>query len=172
MNIYDFLTKHNIPYQRFDHAAAFTCKQADQVCPEMPGASIKNLFLYDKKTDQHFLIVIGQEKQVDLKGLRAILQVSNLSFASEERLHKYLGVTPGSVTILGLINDFSHAVRVIFDTDLEGKILQCHPLINTATLTIAFDDIRKFLTLTGHTYEFLMIPLLRSSSVKTTDDFQ
>ncbi|HLJ30975.1 MAG TPA: prolyl-tRNA synthetase associated domain-containing protein, partial [Candidatus Babeliales bacterium] len=124
----------------------------------MPGASIKNLFLYDRKTDQHFLVVVGKEKQVDLKQLKFILNVSNLSFASEERLQKYLGVTPGSVTILGLINDTSRAVNVIFDINLKDKILQCHPLINTATLTIPFEDIKKFLTITGHEYQYIDIP--------------
>jgi len=158
INIYTFLDTNNIAYERFDHPAAFTCEQADAVCPQMPGASIKNLFVYDRKTDQHFLVVVGKEKQVDLKQLKFILDVSNLSFASEERLEKYLGVQPGSVTILGLINDTTHAVKVIFDTQLKDKILQCHPLVNTATLTIPFEDIKKFLTLTGYDYEFIDIP--------------
>ena len=157
-DIYTFLDTNNITYERFDHPAAFTCEQAMEVCPAMPGASIKNLFLYDKRTNQHFLVVVGKEKQVDLKQLKFILGVSNLSFASEERLQKYLGVQPGSVTILGLINDTTHAVNVIFDTNLKDKTLQCHPLINTATLTIPFEDIKKFLNITQHTYQFLDIP--------------
>jgi Ala-tRNA(Pro) deacylase len=158
INIYNFLDNHNIIYERFDHPAAFTCRQADEVCPKMPGASIKNLFLYDKRTEQHFLIVVDKEKQVDLKQLKNILNVSNLSFASEERLQKYLGVIPGSVTILGLINDTTHTVTVIFDINLKDKTLQCHPLVNTATLAIPFDDIKKFLNITHHHYQFLEIP--------------
>jgi Ala-tRNA(Pro) deacylase len=158
MNIYTFLDTNNIPYERFDHPAAFTCEQADALCPKMPGASIKNLFLYDKKTEQHFLVVVGKEKQVDLKQLRFILNVSNLSFASEERLEKYLGVKPGSVTVLGLINDIFHAVTVIFDSNLKDKTLQCHPLVNTATLAIPFTGIEKFLNITQHDYQFLNIP--------------
>ncbi len=158
MNIYTLLDTNNIPYERFDHPAAFTCNQADIVCPKMPGTSIKNLFLYDKKTDKHFLVVVGKEKQVDLKQLKCILDVSNLSFASPERLTKYLGVTPGSVTVLGLINDTAHAVTVIFDINLKDKTLQCHPLVNTATLAIPFDGIKKFLTITKHNYQFLDIP--------------
>ena len=157
-DIYTFLDTNNITYERFDHPAAFTCEQAMEVCPEMPGESIKNLFVYDKRSNQHFLVVVGKEKQVDLKQLKSILNVSNLSFASEERLQKYLGVTPGSVTILGLINDTSRAVQVIFDINLKDKILQCHPLVNTATLTIPFEDIKKFLTITGHDYQFIDIP--------------
>ena len=158
-NIYTFLDTNNIPYERFDHPAAFTCQQVDEVCPKMPGASIKNLFLYDRKTNQHFLVVVGKEKQVDLKQLKFMLGVSNLSFASEERMQKYLGVTPGSVTVLGLINDTTHAVTVIFDINLKDKTLQCHPLVNTATLAIPFEGIKKFLNLTEHEYQFIDVPM-------------
>jgi len=158
INIYTFLDDHNISYERFEHPAAFTCEQADAVCPKMPGSSIKNLFLYDKKTDKHFLVVVGKEKQVDLKALKNILNVSNLSFASAERLQKHLGVEPGSVTVLAIINDTNNHVTVIFDANLEGQTLQCHPLINTATLTIPFEDIKKFLNITRHPYNFLDIP--------------
>lgn len=158
MNIYTLLDDNNISYERFEHPAAFTCEQADEVCPKMTGASIKNLFLYDKKTNLHFLLVVGKEKQIDLKTLKNILGVSNLSFASPERLQKYLGVEPGSVTILGLANDITNAVTVIFDSNLKDKTLQCHPLINTATLAIPFEDVKKFLNLTKHDYEFLDLP--------------
>jgi Ala-tRNA(Pro) deacylase len=157
-DMYTFLNANNISYQRFDHPAVFTCDQAAALCPTMPGKSIKNLFLYDKKTDHHFLVVVGDEKQVDLKKLKNLLAVANLSFASPERLKNYLGVEPGSVTLLGLVNDTNHAVSVIFDINLKDKTLQCHPLVNTATVTILFDDIVKFLTITKHTYQFLDIP--------------
>ena len=156
--IYSFLDTNNISYERFDHPAVFTCEESAKYCPPMPGASIKNLFLYDKKTEQHFLAVVPDEKRVDFKALKKLLDVSNLSFASEERLQKYLGVAPGSVTILGLINDITQAVTVIFDESLRNQALQCHPLINTATLVIPFNDIEKFLSLTQHEYEFLEIP--------------
>jgi Ala-tRNA(Pro) deacylase len=157
-NIYSFLNTNNIHYERFDHPGVFTCEQARELCPQMPGTSIKNLFLYDKRTEQHFLVVVPHCKRVDLKQLKNLLNVSNLSFASEERLQKYLGVTPGSVTILGLINDTTHAITVIFDMQLKDQTLQCHPLINTATLAIPFEDIKKFLSLTQHDYQFLNIP--------------
>lgn len=156
--MYSFLDANNITYEQFDHPAVFTCEESAKYCPPMPGASIKNLFLYNKKTDQHFLAVVSDEKKVDLKELKKTLGVDNLSFASEERLQKYLGVAPGSVTVLGLINDTEHAVRVIFDAALRNQALQCHPLVNTATLVIPFDGIEKFLSLTGHSYQFLEIP--------------
>ncbi|HSC25030.1 MAG TPA: prolyl-tRNA synthetase associated domain-containing protein [Candidatus Babeliales bacterium] len=158
MNIYIFLNNHNIAYESFDHPAVFTCEQAEKFCPKMPGKSIKNIFLYDKKTNQHFLIIVSTEKQIDLKKLKTILGASKLSFASEEDLQLYLGVTPGSVTILGLINDTTHTVTVIFDEILKDQTLQCHPLINTKTVTIPFDEIKKFLKITQHAYQFFDIP--------------
>jgi Ala-tRNA(Pro) deacylase len=158
INIYTLLNSNDISYERFDHPAAFTCQQAKDVCPEMPGVSIKNLFLYDKKTNKPLLVVVSDEKQVDLKKLKSLLSLSNLSFASAERLKHYLGVEPGSVTILGLANDTNNAVAVIFDTTLKNKTLQCHPLINTSTLAIPFNDIKKFLIITNHDYQLLDIP--------------
>lgn len=158
MNIYTFLNTHNIPYERFDHEAVFTCEQANELCPAMPGQSIKNLFLCDKKTLQHFLVVVSNEKRVDLKVLKTQLGLSHISFGSEDRLANYLGVTPGSVTILGLINDAMQMVTVILDAELKDKALQCHPLINTATLVIPADGIEKFITMTHHSYQFLDIP--------------
>lgn len=158
ITIYEFLTTHAIAYERFDHEAVFTCEQANELCPAMPGQSIKNLFLYDKKTEQHFLVVVPNGKRVDLKELKMQLGLSNLSFASEERLQKYLGVTPGSVTILGLVNDTFQAVTVVLDAELKNKALQCHPLINTATVVISGEGIERLISITHHEYQFLDVP--------------
>lgn len=158
ITIYEFLDNNNITYELFNHPAVFTCEQAEKVCPKMPGASIKNLFLYDSKTNKYFLVIVGKEKQVDFKQFRKMLNAPRLSFASPEQLKKHLGVDPGSVTILGLINDVENAAQVIFDINLENKMLQCHPLVNTATLTISFEGIKKFLSLTKHNYILLDIP--------------
>lgn len=157
-DIYAFLKNNNITYERFDHAAVFTCEDAKELCPPMPGSSIKNLFLYDSKSDQHFLVVIGNDKRIDLKKLKNLLNASKLSFGSEERLKHYLGVEPGSVTILGLVNDTNHAVNVIFDQQIWGQPLQSHPLVNTATLVIQQQDIERFLQVTGHQYRVIDIP--------------
>jgi Ala-tRNA(Pro) deacylase len=157
-DIYSFLNTHMIKYVRFDHPAVFTCEQAQQLCPSMPGQAIKNLFLYAKSGDRYFLVVVPDGKRVDLKQLKKTLNVSSFSFASEEQLHAYLGVEPGSVTILGIINDTNHKVTVLFDASLYGKELQCHPLVNTATLVIPFADIERFLHLTGHQYQSVDIP--------------
>lgn len=197
-DIYEFLKSHEITYERFDHPAVFTCEEADkirEVFTAMPGVPTKNLFLRDKDEKRHFLVVVGHGKNVDLKALRVLLNVSKLSFGSAEILMKYLGVTPGAVTILGLMNDKNssvhtsgefnddeygqkfdggkgdghrqnsgrddrrgHHVEVIFDQELWEKPLQCHPLVNTATLAISHEGILKFLAATRHSYKVLSIP--------------
>lgn len=156
-DIYQFLTTHSIPYQKFEHPAVFTCEEADKL-PSMPGEPTKNLFLRDKNGERHFLVVVGHDKSVDLAALKEVLGVSKLSFGSPDRLKKYLGVEPGSVTLLGLVSDFEHAVEVIIDENLAGQPLQCHPLVNTATLVIPAEGVERFFKATGHVYKVLDLP--------------
>ncbi|MBI2463973.1 prolyl-tRNA synthetase associated domain-containing protein [Candidatus Peregrinibacteria bacterium] len=156
--IYDFLKKYGIHYERFDHPAVFTCEESKKLCFDMPGNSTKNLFLRDKDGKRHFLVIVGHEKRVDLKKLKLLLGLSKLSFASEDRLKKYLGVEPGSVTLLGLIHDTNHSVEVIIDEKLWDKNLQCHPLVNTATLVISREGIETFFKITGHIPKKINVP--------------
>ncbi len=159
MDIYEFLSAHNIAFERHDHEAVYTCEQAD--CLDIPGsaAKTKNLFLRDRKGRRHFLVTVGAEKTVDIKALEELLGVKGLSFASAERLEQYLGLTPGAVTILGVINDRDHAVEVVVDSDLWCRdAIQCHPLVNTSTLILSRDDIRQFLDITGHEVHVVEVP--------------
>lgn len=158
-DVYQFLADNGIAYQRFDHPAVFTCDEADRLCPEMPGSGTKNLFLRDKDGKRHFLVVVSKNKSADLKKLKELFGVSKLGFASQERLKNYLGVEPGSVTLLAVMNDFAVAVEVFIDAELEGKALQCHPLVNTATLVIEADGVQKFLALTKHAAKFIELPV-------------
>ena len=136
------------------------CKeQALRLVPPLPAAKTKNLFLRDRKGRRHFLVAVGYEKAVNLKALASLLGVSKLGFASAERLQRYLGVDPGSVSILGVVNDVDQEVEVIVDKDLWGaKAFQCHPLVNTSTLVISRDDIQRFLEITGHPVRLLDVP--------------
>jgi Ala-tRNA(Pro) deacylase len=161
MDIYQFLARHNIEYKRYDHPPVFTCEESNCLCPEMPAeaAKTKNLFLRNKKGRQHFLVTVRDTKRVDVRALEPLLGVRKLSFASPQRLQKYLGLTPGSVTILGLINDVDKEVEVIVDEDVwNSKAIRCHPLVNTSTLVISQDDIRRFLEITGHEVQVLCVP--------------
>ena len=150
-DIYKVLNNLAIEYRRYEHPAVFTVEAAEEHYAKMLGAHTKNLFLRNKKGNRHYLVAIESSKNIDLKQLREFLNESNLSFASAERLQKYLGLTPGSVSILGLMNDENKEVQVVIDTDLlKEEIINCHPNINTATLGIRTKDIEKFLKFTGH----------------------
>ncbi len=159
MDIEEFLQEHGIAFQRFDHPAVFTCEESQRLVPPMPSMHTKNLFLRDDKWKRFFLVSVGHDKNVDLKQLKKILGVQKLSFGSPERLQEMLGVTPGAVTLLGLIHDHDHRVEVIIDAALwEADALGCHPLVNTATLVIAKEDIEKFLAVTGHRAKIIEVP--------------
>jgi len=166
MDIYQFLAEHNIEYERYDHPPVFTCEEANRLVPPITAeaAKTKNLFLRDKKGRHHFLVTVRDTKRVDVKALEPLLGVKKLSFASPERLKKYLGLTPGSVTILGLVNDVNKEVEVIMDEDVwNSKAIRCHPLVNTSTLVIFRDDIRRFLEITGHNVRVLSVPAREKS---------
>lgn len=162
--IYQFLAKHHISYERYDHPPVYTCDEANELCPEMPANAVKtkNLFLRDKKGKRHFLVTVGDEKSVDLKALKNLLGLSKIGFASPERLQKHLGLESGSVTILGVLNDTNHAVEVIIDKLVwQAEAIRCHPLVNTSTLVISQQNICRFLELTGHVVQVLDVPARR-----------
>jgi len=159
IDIYQFLADHHIEYERHDHPPVFTCEEADRLVPSLPAAKTKNLFLRDKKGRRHFLVAVQQNKVVDLKALSSVLGVSKLALASPERLKRYLGLAPGAVTILGVVNDPKKEVEVILDRDLwASKAFRCHPLVNTSTLVISREDVNRFLQVTGHPLRVVTIP--------------
>lgn len=159
-DIYSFLDYHCIAYQRCDHPAVFTVAEVKRLVPPLDGTHTKNLFLRDKKGRRHVLVVVGSDKQVDIKGLSGVLGFDHLSFGSPERLKKYLGIEPGSVSLLALLNDANREVGVFIDRELWGAAaLQCHPLVNTTTLVIAREGIARFLAATGHAYRLVDMPM-------------
>lgn len=159
MDIYQFLAHHNIEYERHDHAAVFTVEEAKRLVPPLQGAKTKNLFLRDRKGRRHVLVVVGHDKSVDLKALSTLLDSSRMSLASPERLKKYLGITPGAVSILAVVNDADNEVEVVWDRDLwKAAAFQCHPLVNTSTLVISKDHLKRFLENTGHQVRLLNVP--------------
>lgn len=158
MDIEAFLTTNGITFQRFDHPAVFTCEESEKL-PPIPGFHTKNLFLRDEKAKRFFLVVVGHSKNVDLKELKKLIGVQKLSFGSPEYLLQHLGVTPGSVTLLGLVNDTAHAVEVIIDAAAwESAEIACHPLVNTATVVISHEGLEKFLAATGHAGRVVEVP--------------
>lgn len=150
-DIYQVLKDLKIDYQKHDHPAVFTVEEAEKYDRGIEGGKSKNLFLRNKKGDKHFLVVIKSEKRADLQVLAALVNESKLSFASPERMMEYLGLTPGSVSPFGLINNSDKSIVVVIDEDLlnEEKV-GFHPNVNTATLVIKTLDFKKFLQWTGN----------------------
>jgi len=135
-----------------EHPAVFTCVEAELHRPDVPAVSTKNLFLCDKKARRFFLVVTACEKTVKLDKLASQLGVPHLRFGSEENLGRLLGVTRGSVTMMGLANDIEHVVELWIDAEIwKGEYFLSHPLVNTATLVLAKSELEGFFALTGHT---------------------
>jgi Ala-tRNA(Pro) deacylase len=147
----DTLAALNIPFERHEHAPVFTCEEAYAALPHEAAVQTKNIFLRDKRGRRHLLLVTTCEKAVDVKKFAQAAGADHLSFASPERLMKYLGVEPGSVTVLGLLNDATNAVELFVDREVwDTPTWRCHPLVNTATLVLARTDLERFFAHTGH----------------------
>jgi Ala-tRNA(Pro) deacylase len=144
--VYEKLRTLGIRYDVYEHPPVFTAEEAETHWKSIPGRPVKNLFLRNKKGDRHYLVILGIEKQADLRQLVKAIGDDRLSFGSPERLMKYLGLSPGSVSPFGLIHDQAHAVQVIVDRDLKAAdALIFHPNDNTASLTITGTDFARFL---------------------------
>jgi len=129
-----------------DHPAVFRVEEGLDLKAALPGLHTKNLFLKDKK-QQVWLISAAQDTVIDLKRAPALMGSDRLSFGNESLMHETLGVRPGAVTALGLINDVERRVRFVLDARLwAADIVNFHPLTNTATTALAQADFRRFLT--------------------------
>jgi Ala-tRNA(Pro) deacylase len=145
------LEELGIVYTRHEHPPVFTVEQAEKHWTEIQGAHCKNLFLRNKKGNRHYLVILLSAKQADLRSLNDKLGEDRLSFGSPERLQKYLGLEPGSVSPFGLINDRQKEVTVVIDQDVKlAARVNFHPNVNTSTVGISSADFEKFLDWTGH----------------------
>ena len=157
--IYKFLEENDIEYQRHDHPPVYTVEDVKRLVPVLPAARTKNLFFRDKKGRRHFLVVVPAEKRVDIKALPDAIGSNRLSFASADRLKRYLGVDPGAVSVFAIVNDVDHAVEVIIDEELWiSEAFQFHPLVNTSTLVISRENLNRFIDSTGHKAKRLTVP--------------
>ncbi len=157
--VYDALDALNITYEVFRHPPVFTVEEANEHWQDIPGKGCKNLFLRDNKGERHFLVVVPDEKRVDIKALGAERGLGRLGFGSPERLQRFLGLTPGSVSPFGLLNDPKGVVTVLIDSALlEETQVTFHPNINTATLMLSVADFKKFLGSRKNTVSFVHIP--------------
>jgi len=157
--LFDRLDALGLGHRTVEHAPVFTVEEAKQHRGELPGHHVKNLFLRNKK-EEMWLVVALEDRAIDLKKLGERLGAGRLSFGSPERLRKYLGVEPGSVTPFAVINDADRHVRLVLDRALaRGGPVNAHPLTNRMTTALSFADLARFVEATGHTPQWLEFPL-------------
>ena len=142
-----------------EHPPVFTVEEAKALRGNLPGHHIKNLFLRNKK-EEMWLVVALEDRAIDLRHLGEALGAGRLSFGSPDRLRRVLGVEPGSVTPLALVNDETRQVRLALDRGLkEGGPVNAHPLVNTMTTAIATADLLRLFEATGHVPLWLDFPI-------------
>ena len=151
---YDLLDRLGIAYERVDHAPAMTmevCQEIDQV---LQAVICKNLFLCNRQETAFYLLMIPDTKVFHTKDLSAQIGSARLSFAKAEYMEQFLDITPGSVSVMGLMNDTEHRVQLLIDEDvLKSEFVGCHPCINTSSIRFRTSDlVEKVLPAMGHTY--------------------
>lgn len=154
MAVYELLEELEIPYLRVDHEAAATVDDCQGVDEALGIHICKNLFLCNRQKTDFYLLMMPGLKKFKTKELSAQLGVARLSFAEAEYMEEFLNITPGSVSVLGLMNDKEHRVRLLIDRDLlQDEYVGCHPCVNTSSLKLRMTDIlEKFMPYVGHAY--------------------
>jgi Ala-tRNA(Pro) deacylase len=154
----EVLDKLKIPFDIHHHPPVYTVEEAEEHWQSIKGTHCKNLFVRNKKGNRHYLVILESRKRADLRELNGQLGEDRLSFASPERLKRYLGLEPGAVSPFGLIYDTDKAVQVVLDKDLkESDWVSFHPNVNSATLTITFKDFEKYLEWCGNPLRTFLI---------------
>ncbi len=154
--VYDKLQDLGIDFEVFEHPPLDTIEIALKYWKDIDSYHCKNLFFRNHKGKKHYLVIIKDTTPFNIRSLEQKLKQGKLTFASEKRLTKYLGVKPGSVTPFGLINDKEKHVHIFLDEQLKNADrISFHPLDNTASLVLKYSDFVKYLNSMGNTYEFI-----------------
>ncbi len=156
---YDLLDKLGVAYERVDHEAAMTMEVCQEIDKVLQATICKNLFLCNRQETKFYLLMIPDTKVFHTKDLSAQINSSRLSFAKPEYMEKFLDITPGSVSVLGLMNDTENHVQLLIDEDvLKSEFVGCHPCINTSSIRFRTSDlIEKVLPAVNH--EFITVTL-------------
>ena len=156
---YDLLDKLGVAYERVDHEAAMTMEVCQEIDKVLQATICKNLFLCNRQETKFYLLMIQDKKVFHTKDLSAQINSSRLSFAKPEYMEKFLDITPGSVSVLGLMNDTENHVQLLIDEDvLKGEFIGCHPCINTSSIRFHTSDlVEKVLPAVNH--EFIKVKL-------------
>ena len=156
--VYDLLTNMKIPFEVVEHPPVLTAEEADKYIVGKEGVRTKTLFLTNQKKNTYYLIVLDDAKQLDMRYLAEKLHEKRMSFASPQRLMNKMALTPGSVSIFGLLNNAEHDINVYFDKEiLSERLISFHPNDNTKTIFLAIEDMFRFLTVID--YEYTLIDL-------------
>ena len=144
IRVYDLLDKLGVEYERIDHEPADTMEVCEQIDAALGALICKNLFLCNRQQTDFYLLMMPADKPFKTKDLSAQIGSSRLSFASAEHMESLLDITPGSVSVMGLMNDTDRRVRLLIDADvLANEYVGAHPCINTSSLRIKTDDLKN-----------------------------
>lgn len=156
--LYKILDELNISFEYHEHPPAPTIEEALKYWKDLDATHCKNLFFRNHKGNKHYLVILSHKQHLDIHDLEKRLKQGKISFASPERMNKYLGLEPGSVSPFGLINDRENHVYVYLDEKLkESMRISFHPNNNTASIIVSFTDFIKFLIWTENGFEFLKL---------------
>ena len=160
VRVYDALDKLGIAFTRIDHEAIYTIEGCHEVDELLQIPLCKNLFLCNSQKTKFYLLMMPGDKRFVTKEFCKQIESPRLSFAPEEFMEEYLDITPGSVSVLGLLNDTGHHVQLVMDKDvLKEEYLGCHPCINTSSIRITMKDlVEKFLPYVEHSYIEVDLP--------------
>lgn len=154
--VYETLNNLGISFDYYEHPAVPTVEEAAKYWIDIDAAHCKNLFFRNHKGNKHYLVILHYQQVLNIRDLEQRLKKGKITFASPERMMRYLGLQPGSVSPLGLIHDSQKHVHVFLDSNLKGyQSISFHPNLNTASLVIQFSDFIRYLDYTGNIYEFI-----------------
>ena len=154
--VYDFLEAHDIEYSVYEHPEAPTIEIARQYWRQDGSKHCKNLFFRNHKGNRHYLVVFDSEQSLAIHDLEQRLRQGKLSFASEQRMERWLGLRPGSVSPFGLINDTENHVHLFLDANLQKyDLYSFHPNDNRATVVISKEEFSRYLQEVGNTFEYI-----------------
>ena len=156
--VFSYLEEHGIPYELHEHPPAPTVEAALPYWKDIHASHCKNLFFRNHKGNRHYLVILDHRRQLNIRDLEQRLKQGKISFASPHRMERYLGLSAGSVSVFGIINDHENHVHLFIDKALQSASrISFHPNENNATLVISFASFLRFLESSGNSYEFITL---------------
>ena len=156
--VISYLNDRNIPYDLYEHPPVPTVEEALPYWKDIDATHCKNLFFRNHKGNRHYLVILDHRRQLNIRDLELKLKQGKISFASPKRMEHYLGLSAGSVSAFGIINDHENHIHLFIDEALQSATrISFHPNENNATLVISFASFLRFLESSGNSYEFIAL---------------